>query len=705
MQITPSANLSGLMKIIPASKFQLTPIFEAITNSIESIATLSNSEDSKIEICLHFNDQDKDHLLIEKVSIEDNGAGFNDVALSRFKEILDSSKGHNNRGTGRLQFFHRFEEISIDSNYVENNEWQSRNFKCNKQHFIYGSEIAKPSNVKAHLTHICMYGFCAQKGDNEFFSKLTFEKFTALIRAQFALRAYLEGAKGSVMPTLILKFKYQVEKLVQQTVIKPEDFPVPQSKGSFEVDYIIPRLGKDSKIQWNKDQETPPESFQWAVFEFDEDDIEAHGAFLCSKDVPVKEIKNPVLRKKTSYKGKKKLTVFYGDYLDIPTNVSDAVDSFRIQDRDSVKVSDLTKDLFGIDGYVYLDDIQKEAKLKLAHIYEEVANAQEALEKDVLKIAKSLGISISFAKKVQTKISLLDNDDTITAKLYEEEAAFLADKSNKARKIIDSLNQLDPTSEGYHDTLSQKSEKLSLLIDEQNKEELSKYIVRREMVATLLGKILNVELHAQNKLLEGRKNRDREGIIHDLIFKRKQSIGPNDLWILNEEFVHFDGFSEKRLEDILLPTGEKLVSEKFKTELEEFGFNTNKRPDIFLFAGEGKCVLVELKEPGTNLSHYLHQMPQYCKLLANYSRIEIKNFYCYLIGEKISPEADLDEYEESVTGDWFRDSIPVKKAGGNRERIASIRMEIIKLSSIHERAHRRNKNFASKLGLDSLFNK
>ena len=352
---------------------------------------------------------------------------------------------------------------------------------------------------------------------------------------------------------------------------------------------------------------------------------------------------------------------------------------------------------------MYLDDIQNEAKSKLADIYEDVANAQEALEKDVLKIAKSLGISVNFAKNVQSKINLTDNDDTITNKLYEEEALFLADKSNKARKIIDSLNQLDPTSDDYQLNLSKKSEKLSSLIDEQNKEELSKYVVRREMVTSLLGKILNIELHTQIKPKEGKKNIDREGIIHDLIFKRKQSVGPNDLWILNEEFVHFDGFSEKRIEDIMTSTGEKLIDPQYLNEIEEFGFNPNKRPDIFLFAGEGKCILVELKEPGTNLSHYLHQMPQYCKLLANYSRIDIKNFYCYLIGEKIAPEADLDEYEESVTGDWFRDSIPVKRAGGNRERIASIRMEIIKLSSIHERAHRRNKSFANKLGLDELF--
>jgi hypothetical protein len=37
---------------------------------------------------------------------------------------------------------------------------------------------------------------------------------------------------------------------------------------------------------------------------------------------------------------------------------------------------------------------------------------------------------------------------------------------------------------------------------------------------------------------------------------------------------------------------------------------------------------------------------------------------------------------------------------GTREKIASMRIEIIKLSDIGKRAHKRNFNFASKLGLD-----
>jgi hypothetical protein len=550
-----------------------------------------------------------------------------------------------------------------------------------------------------HQTTVHMKGFRGKNGDISFFKALDFDRFASLIRAQFSLRAYLDKKKGLPFPSFTLKFEYKVSKEKPEIRIMPEDFPEPIKEGEFQVNYYIPFLGRKGSTEFNIDKSSTPEIIKWAVFEFNENEISSHSAYLCSKDIPVEEITNPILNKKISFNGKKKITAFYGNYLDKPEHVNDSVDSFTIKKRS--QISCLSNDFFETSSAVFLDDIVDKAKKELVGIYDDVAKAQDKIQASVFSLAKTLGISFDIAKKVI--ITLTDTDDSITTKLYTHEGIFLAEKSNKTRKIIDELSKLNPCSASYQQELARKATEISSLIDAQNKEELSKYVIRREIIASLLGKALQVELETQLTPLPKGKNRDREGIIHDLIFKRKKSTGSNDLWILNEEFVHFDGFSELRIKDIKLPNGEFLLNPDCFEEMKELGFNPDKRPDIFLFAEEGKCILVEFKEPDTNLSHYLHQMPQYCKLLANYSGVKITNFYCYLIGEKIAPEADLDEYEESVTGDWYRDSIPVKRAGGDRERIASIRMEIIKLSDIHKRAHRRNKNFAPKLGLDEIF--
>lgn len=653
---------------------------------------------------------DDENVSLNDIKVVDNGSGFNDVSYERFTQILDKTKGYNNRGTGRLQYIHRFAEVSIDSHFAERDTWLRRQFKCNKQKFIYtdiegvkGIWGTENSVLSKYQTTVHMKGFKAINGDHNFLKKLSFDSFVSLIRSQFSLRAYLDKKKEINVPTFTLRFEYQVDTDSSEIRLKPEDFRAPKQEGSFEVNYHRACLDKKSKVEFQRDQETPPETIKWAVFEFNENEITSHGAYLCSKDIPVEEINNPILSKKTSFNGKKKITAFYGDYLDKPNHVNDAVDSFTIKKRNQVTERDISNDMFEASSCVYFEDIVDKATAELQNIYEDVTKAQELLKKSVLDIAKSLGMSLEIARKV--KISLSDNDDSITEKLYAVEGIFLAEKSNKTRKMIDELSSLDPTASDYQQKLTETSTEISSLIDSQNKEELSKYVVRREIITSLLGMALKVQLKTQVAPLPKGKNRDREGVIHDLIFKRKQSKGPNDLWILNEEFVHFEGFSELKIKDFKMSNGKSLVDPTNNEEMNSYGFNSNKRPDIFLFAEEGKCVIVEFKEPETNLSHYLHQMPQYCKLLANYSGIKITNFYCYLIGEKISPEADLDEYEESVNGDWYRDSIPVKRAGGDRARIASIRMEIIKLSDIHKRAHRRNKNFALKLGLDELFPK
>ena len=98
-------------------------------------------------------------------------------------------------------------------------------------------------------------------------------------------------------------------------------------------------------------------------------------------------------------------------------------------------------------------------------------------------------------------------------------------------------------------------------------------------------------------------------------------------------------------------------------------------------------------------------MTKYCNLIANYGAKKVSSFYCYLIGENINPITDLDgDYRETVNGDWIRPNISVVSMDANRNQIANAQIEIIKLSSIRDRAHRRNLSFAEKLGIPDLLN-
>ncbi|CFB68099.1 hypothetical protein AB8896_02840 [Yersinia enterocolitica] len=698
----PNANLLGMLRLIPASRNTLAPIFEAITNSLESILERKSTKKQCISVKFHFKNIDEEWKHLDHIVISDTGAGFNTVSYERFAAILDSSKGYHNRGTGRLQFLHRFSQLSVVSQYVENSESYVRTFKSSNENFIFDERLA-PSDSKEFLTKITLQGFKPQKKDHEYFNSLTLKKFESLIKSQYALRVYLEKQKNIIFPDLKLQFEYSVSSESETVYLTPDLFPEPCQSGLFTVPYCYPRQNEKANngVEWIRDSGKEPEMFKWLVFEFDAESIESHGAFLCSKDIPVEHIKNPVVNNANGLKGKKKIAAFYGDYLDHPNNVNDAVDSFIIKSKS--EVSQISTFLFDDDSYVYMDDIKKEVGIQLDNIYEELVDAKEATSKRVMLLAQELGVSAKIAEIVKGRIKLNAPDEVIIKSLHVELANTIADKSNKARAIIKQLDKLNPTADDYQVQIESKSKEISLLVDEQNKEELSKYVVRREIIAKLLDKIVSNKLDIQNEGLPAGKRKDKEGIIHDLFFKRKTSSAINDLWILDEEFLYYQGFSEMELSKITLPDGTPLLRQEAYEAMAKEGFKPNQRPDVYLYAGEGKCILLEFKAQDVDLSDYLQQMPKYCNLLANYANVKLEKFYCYLIGEKISPISSLNDYEHSVTGSWYRDSIPVRSTDlTNRQTIANIRMEILKLSDISARARLRNISFAEKLGLQKI---
>ena len=196
----PGVVLEEMLRMIGTSSNPLAPILEAITNSLESILALPNDFDRKISIKLHFNDNDDnaDGKRLEHIEIEDTGRGFTDEAFTRFSNLLDKSKGYKNRGTGRLQYFHRFSEISVESIFSSSNSFKVRRFQCNHKTFIY-NDSCHAAETNDLLTTVRFISPKLSKTDNKFYSSLSFQKFVSIIKSHFALRAYLEK-KAPIKP-------------------------------------------------------------------------------------------------------------------------------------------------------------------------------------------------------------------------------------------------------------------------------------------------------------------------------------------------------------------------------------------------------------------------------------------------------------------------------------------------------------------------
>jgi hypothetical protein len=698
-------NLSGAMDLIKMSKNPLAPIYEAMTNSLEALAqrTCDNKIAGEIEVQFYFSGLLEDSKELEQVVIIDNGIGFTDENYNRFREFFDKSKGYDNRGTGRLQYLHRFHRIKVDSVFESEDVFYRRTIDCNRSNFIGGENLVLVENVSIPQTTVSLCKHHSSGStEHEYFSNLTIDEIASAIKSHFLLRFYLDTQKdGFEAPKVSVVFFKGDEKIDGRT-IDPNSISKPKAEGEIKVPYMRLTNTNDNKPELEAIAGRY-EIIKWAHFALAEEELGKNGIYLCSKDIPVQSIRFEQLKKNENLNGKHFLTAFYGDVLDDSSNVSDSVDSFTFPNRKEVER--MSDDLF-LDPsaeFLVIDSIHEQVNKAIPGIYKDVIDVQHEQLKDVEAIAKAHGIPIGVIGKV--KISLSDNEKAITKKLYKAQSDELAEKSYKAKQLFESLKQLDPTATDYQKHIYGKTAELSGLVEEQNKEELSRYIIRREMVTDILQKILSEELEYQNALKVTGKNKDREGLIHDLIFKRKSkhTKGLNDLWILNEEFMHFDGCSELPLNQIETSDGELLFKDVPKELIQSLDLRLTKRPDIFLYANEEKCLLVELKEPNEDLSNHLNQLTKYCNLIANFGAKKISSFHCYLIGEKINPITDLDgDYKETVNGDWIRPNISIVTMDAKRNTIANAQIEVIKLSSIHDRAHRRNQSFAEKLGIPEL---
>ena len=701
---TAQMKLGGAMDLIGKSKNPLTPLYEAITNSLEAISQRSFGEGEVPHISIHMRfagylDESKK---LQEIEIVDNGAGFTPQSYDRFLAFFDKSKGYDNKGTGRLQFLHRFERIEVDSVYKDQSKKFEREFICSLANFVTDEKNDQCDDNTEFFTKVCLKSPSLEGEEEVFFEELEAAQLLQEIKSQFLLKFYLDTQKDDlVMPSIEIVFEKDSQKL-ERLYFTPSGITTPQSTGEITVPYVKVVDAKAGKLEWSPVIEKS-EKIKWAHFKIPEDDLRKNGVYLCSKDMPVKELTFRQIKKDESVDKHRYLTAFYGEVLDKPENVSDTVDSFKFPSKKETETQ--VHDLFFDENeeFLFFDDIREKIKTTIPDIYNTLIELRENQEKDVEAIAKAHGIPLEVASNA--KINLTDNEETITKKIFAEQSNRLADRGFKAKKLYESLSELDPTSDDYQDELEQKTVELSALIEEQNKEELSRYILRREMVADVLKKILSEELDYQTKPREDGKRKEKEGLIHDLIFKRKSPDTSvlNDLWILNEEFLHFEGCSELPINQIKDASGEDLLEGITDEVIDELGIKTDRRPDIFLFAEEGKCVIVELKAPDVDLSDHLNQMTKYCNLIANYSAKKFDRFYCYLIGENINPAIDLPgDYEETVNGDWLKSDLPIKSLDQNRDTIASSQIEVIQLSSVHQRAHRRNKSFADKLGLPDL---
>lgn len=683
-----------LRRDITKSGKALQPIYEAFTNSIEAIKDSQKSRPQNTgEIVIKINSTDSTiagQYIFSSLSVSDNGIGFNDEQFNRFNNYRDIRKGYKNLGSGRIQYVHYFDSTTVKSTFEENDKFYEREFIISKKDlFIKNNAIVKhisctESKIKKSGTTVLFSALLENTAIyNELNEKVLKEK---LIERYFHYLCY----NRDKLPKIKIEFYVQSTLIGNETISK-FDIPNTDKKDTINLDYF--KKSSNGKLELaNKSA-----IFGIDAFKIPKNILKQNELKLVSKGEVVEEsyLSLENLSKNDNIKGNKYLFLVSGNYID--SNDTHIRGILNIPTKES-----FSKNLFSDNEVIFLEDIQEKVNSKIKELYPEIEKVQEKHQEELEKLKEMFLLDDETAKSIN--ITINDNESKILEKFYEAEAKKSAKLDASIKEKIDDLNSLNTNSPDYSEKLNSQVKELIKKIPLQNKNTLSHYIARRKLVLELFQKILDKELQ---KLKNG--GRIDEDIMHNLIFQQSSTDSENsDLWLLAEESIYFKGFSESKLKNIKL-NGKKIFKEKFTEEEERYlkslgEDRLTKRPDILLFPEEGKCIIIEFKAPDVNASEHLSQIDFYANLIRNYTidEVQITTFYGYLIGESIEDRdvrGRVSRFEHSYhLGYWFRPSENVVAYDDNRKD-GNIYTEVIKFSTLLQRAKLRNKIFIDKLGL------
>lgn len=678
------AILNGVSK----SNNPLQPLFEGFTNALEAISQLHQDPKKEIIKVKIFYDADLfDEKVMNKLVIEDTGIGFNDEEFQRFLTFQDNRKGYNNRGSGRLQLIHSFSDVQYASSYNDNGEFKRRQFHLSKSApFLKENAIAYldsygKSDLNQNFTSLTLSGLLQEKDKVHF--NMTLENFKDII-----LTRYIQYfcAHRDILPKILFE-AYKGGDLEESLEIKNEDIPAADSKDEFDLHY-------QSYTGERFSQQDKKETFTVQAFKISKNKLPKNVMTLTSKGEIVEgkdfRMSLDVLGTEDHLENNRFLFLISSPYVN--DNDSDVRGQLRIPRRSD------EQSLFDKD-FILLEDIESGANSKILSMYSELAVKAEEKQKRVSDLKDMFLLSDDYLKNLN--ISINDNEEKILEKVYSQESKMAAKKDAELKKKFDELTNLNPTSSNYDSELGLLVKDLVKEIPHQNRANLTHFVARRRLVLELFDKVLKRELQMQK---HGR-NED-EKLLHTILFAQHSSSSrQSDLWIINEDYILFEGVSEAELKNVTIK-GNKIFKETF-THAEERFINANKekrlskRPDVLLFPAEEKCIILEFKTPGTNVADHLAEINYYASLILNLTKDEfpIKIFYGYLIGETLEPLDVRFNDSDFINAEHFNFSFrPYKRIIGEFKNFeGSLYTEVLKYSTLLERASARNKSLINKL--------
>ena len=689
---------------ISKSKNPLQPLYEAFTNAWEAIVerfTTKHLNHGKICISFHYTrglmqDQEDVPCQFLKIEVEDNGIGFTKTNYVRFESLRDDSKSCSNKGTGRVQYLHTFDDTTIDSTYKDRGKYKHIVVSMSKkQSYLAQNAIARilqheDSEAVSSGTKVTFENVLDKKLDEKYYLEITPMDLKTQLLIHY-LSKFCENRER--LPQIVIK-RIEDDTETFACKIETKDIPTPHKEDTIEVPYS--KIGERNRVVTTNKKE----KFTLLSFVQGESQLDSNCIYYVSNGALAQEVPIDAIPKKDTIDSKRFLFLLRGKYFD-------SVDDDLRGDLHLVKEADFKRQnessLFP-EECLLEDNIRSYTNSKINSLYPQLLEKKEDALKNLDEIKDMFLIDEDSIASLRKSIKSADSDETILRCIYKTDMEVMARGDAELKEQYNALLKLSPELPDYQERLQERVNDFVKFVPLQNRTSITKYIARRKLVLKIFEMILDKEL---DSLKSG--GRIDEDLLHNLIFQQ-HSTNPetSDLWLLDDQYLYFKGCSEKDFNHLEI-NGERIIKDDTELSPEELDYKTRtgkkdiglRRPDVLLFPEEGKCIIIEFKAPDVDVERHLSQINRYAMMLRNLSieKYNILSFYGYLIGGEIDYR-DIQENDTSFKNAnhlnyVFRPYYEVTGLFGRQS--GALYTEIITYSDILERSKLRNKIFLDKL--------
>lgn len=680
---------------------------ELISNAIDAYLIRKNGEPAapsmSIEILVEFLQGD----LVgdsESVSIKckDNGCGLGDVQLQAFltkdtsyKDDLTISGIGKCKGAGRIQFFHHFSSLAIDSTYREGPEVFRRvmTYREPKKSIDADDFKTTPGNETEIGTTVTLSGL-----KDVVRSKVVRVETLSVLFSGWSLKkqmlvTFLQRliGLGNRLGDFEIAFLTRHWSGVEQTAsLKHSDLPTVSDERTVEVEEQDPMSGEGLGTR---------QALKISHYKLDSEqyDLPRNAIALCAKSSPVRDITAHYLRTKSEQNnpvgGFHHIVLIESDYLDQQVNE-------QRDDFDNIPEDIPHNDMFSSGTLSYcaiheaIDPI----------IHELVMPANWNKEEVLKEVTEGFGISEAMLQDTSTRVVYGEPARSVAERVLKKYQERVVEETAEIINLKQEIVNVEPDSELFRIKINELAWKYTSSLKNFDMANLSQLVVRRAAIVHILDLACSKQLAVQTPTEKVRRKDER--IIHSIFFPmRKDSteVSDHDIWLLSEEYHYYDYISsDTPLADIRWESGEKIFDSDIDQSLADVlakraEENAGKRPDIALFSKEGSAIIIEFKAPGVSMDEHIGDLSEYAHLLAAKSGGKLKKFYGYLIGDTVNP-LRLNSWTPFPTGDGWFQSGPLLDHR-SRHQLGEYYFEILHYSDLIDRAKKRIGVYQDKLSI------